>query len=207
MLADPTMERENVKQRIDNLRSGGGTSVYDAVNSAITRNLAQLQGRKAIVLFTDGVDTTSIRSTYEGSLKSAEEFDGLVYTIQYNTYDDNTKDSGAGLSSSIVGIGGATTPKGEVLSKAYDRANRYLRLLPAATGGRHYFADTPERLKGAFKNIAEELRNQYSLGYYPNNLSSEKKRGQIKVRVKMPDVVVRARKSYIYTPTSQSNAK
>jgi hypothetical protein len=52
----------------------------------------------------------------------------------------------------------------------------------------------------AFNNIAEELRRQYSLGYYPSRQSQAEERRQIKVRVRRPNLVVRARDSYVYRP-------
>lgn len=66
------------------------------------------------------------------------------------------------------------------------------------TGGRLYRANDPAQLAQAFTSISEELRRQYSLGYYPQSGTTESdERRQIKVSVKRPNVAVRARNSYL----------
>ncbi|HKG14803.1 MAG TPA: hypothetical protein VKB12_15860, partial [Pyrinomonadaceae bacterium] len=99
------------------------------------------------------------------------------------------------------GGGGAGTSRGD-----YRRGADYLRRLADATGGRHHNANDIRYLENAFTNIAEELRRQYSLGYYPSRQSQASERRQIRVRVKRPNLVVRARDSYIYKPSSGAPA-
>ena len=66
------------------------------------------------------------------------------------------------------------------------------------TGGRVYQADTTDNLDRAFSLIAEELRRQYSLGYYPKQQAQAGQRRRVKVRVTRPNLVVQARDSYIF---------
>jgi VWFA-related protein len=80
----------------------------------------------------------------------------------------------------------------------YDRANEYLHALAAKTGGRLYQANDTVQLSEAFTRIAQELRWQYSIGYYPKAASEEGgERRQIRVRVHQPDLAVKARDSYL----------
>ena len=79
----------------------------------------------------------------------------------------------------------------------YALGKRYLELLAQNSGGRSFEADTFGNLEAAFTGIAEELRRQYSLGYSPDNVGQIGERKQIKIRVMRPDVVVRAKTSYI----------
>ena len=72
-------------------------------------------------------------------------------------------------------------------------------------GGRFYSGDSLFGIAQAFSWIAEELGRQYSLGYYPSTAAKEGERRQIKVRVTEPDLVVKARDSYIYS--NQKNQK
>ena len=67
------------------MHAGGGTKLYDALDLVIKQRLNQVKGRKAIVLFTDGVDTTSKRASYQSTLGEAEELDAMIYPIQYDT--------------------------------------------------------------------------------------------------------------------------
>src|SRR5205085_6421736 len=99
------------------------------------------------------------------------------------------------------GGGGAGTSREE-----YERAGEYLRGLADETGGRLYNADDIRFLEEAFTNIADELRQQYQLGYHPSRQSQAQERRQIKVRVKRPNLVVRARDSYVYRPTGEAPA-
>jgi hypothetical protein len=89
----------------------------------------------------------------------------------------------------------------------YQIANRYLRDLSEKTGARQYQADTTQNLSLAFSNIAEELRRQYSLGYYPKRSAQAGERRQIRVRVNQPNLAVRTRDSYIFNPSGTNTAE
>ena len=75
---------------------GDGTSLYEAVDNAINQQLRGIEGRKAVVLFTDGVDTTSRRATYQSTVRETEEVDALFYPIRYNTYSGTNGGYGGG---------------------------------------------------------------------------------------------------------------
>jgi hypothetical protein len=95
-----------------------------------------------------------------------------------------------------------TTPSGEPLSKAYERGTRYLQSLARTAGGQFHYADNVKNLRRAFAVIAQELRQQYSLGYYPGNHAAGNGKRRIKVEVGLPEAVVHARESYSYKSTS-----
>jgi VWFA-related protein len=200
---------------------GNGTSLYDAVEITIERELRRVEGRKAVVLFTDGVDTTSRRGAYNSSLRAAEESDALFYPISYDTSREMGVRQGRGYPS---GRGGGYPPMGsggrvsmsDILgaiimggnvnigrggsgssASEYEVAREYLDKLAANSGGRKFEAQSLNNLEAAFSGIAEELRRQYSLGYYPENVGRPGDRKQIRIRVMRPDVVVRAKNSYI----------
>jgi Ca-activated chloride channel family protein len=204
MLTEATSDRRALHEAIRRAQTGGGTSLYNAVEIIVGERLNRIRGRKAIVLFTDGVDTTSLGATYEGTLHMAQELDALAYAIQYNTYDDVMLQS---VSQGQMMGTQVTTSKGESLQTAYARANRYLNLMADRTGGRFYYADTVKRLTEVFTHIAQELRQQYSIGYYPKNQLVDAEQRQIKVRVSLPSVVVRARRSYVFKPSTGNPRK
>ena len=85
----------------------------------------------------------------------------------------------------------------------YEQANRYLRDLAERTGAKKFQADSTSNLAYAFGNVAEELRRQYSLGYYPKNRTTDGMARELKVAVDVPQVVIRARKSYQYKPLNR----
>src|SRR6185369_12904972 len=80
----------------ENANTGNSTRLYDAVDLTIRERLNKIRGRKAIVLFTDGVDTSSQQATYQGTLREVEELDALIYPIHYDTSDYRQAMQGAG---------------------------------------------------------------------------------------------------------------
>ena len=198
VLTGPTADRAVIDAALDRLRSGGGTSLYDALARTLRETLGRTRGRKAVVLFTDGVDTSS-SATYEGTLDAAAEVDALVYSIRYDTIDQAST-AQLGATPGGQNVVGVVTPKGEPLSAAYRRAGLYLRLLADKTGGRAYNADTPENLSRSFARIAAELREQYSIGYYPQARAGREKARRIKVKVDAPGARVRSRERFVFNP-------
>ena len=201
VLTEATGDRARAEAAIRRAQSGGGTSLYEAVAAATGRRLKAIPGRKAVILFTDGVDTSSKRATYESTLRAAEELDAVVYTIQYKTDDDVASEFQKTTGQQIV------TARGEPLEAAYKRAGLYMRQLADGSGGRYYVAGSSGLLAEAFGRIAGELRRQYSLGYYPKNLSTDGRRRRLKVRVGVPDVSVRTRGGYVYNPGAGPSEK
>src|SRR3989442_5112561 len=88
VLAQPTNDRYVVRGAIEQVRPGSGTRLYDAVDQIINQYLNRVEGRKAMVLFTDGVDTTSKHASYESTVREAEELDALIYPVEFDTYED-----------------------------------------------------------------------------------------------------------------------
>ena len=229
VLTEPTNDRAQLRNAIRMAEFGDGTSLYEAVDNALNRQLARIQGRKAVVLFTDGVDTTSRRANIESTLSDVEESEALIYPIRYNTQRDMNMGGGGmgyprgrrggrvgggwgGVIGIILGgglppigpggpIGGAGISRGE-----YERGLQYLEELANKSGGRSFEADTTYSLDTAFAGIAEELRRQYSVGYYPEAVGQKGERRQIKVRVMRPGLVVRAKTSYIVGETGRTVA-
>jgi len=222
ILAQPTNDHNALRDAIRRTEPGSGTRLYDAVDKVINEELNHIEGRKAIVLFTDGVDTTSKHGTYESNVRDAEELDALIYPVEYDTYSDMGQMGGGGRSGrgggggvgypggngggtvidilgAILGGGsnngggggrrgggggggggggrGAGSSRGE-----YERADQYLHDLARVSGARLYNAEQ-DNLDSAFRSVAEELRRQYSLGYYPKKAPQPGERRNVKVRV------------------------
>jgi VWFA-related protein len=216
LLTEATNDANLIETVIEeNANTGSSTRLYDAVHLTIRDRLNKIKGRKAIVLFTDGVDTSSQQASYQSTLREVEELDALIYPIQYDTTDylRSMQNAGSGTVTVVTtrhGIFGTSTsqqtynmpgnngmPLPGTTKAEYDRADRYLHALADETGGRLYQANDTTQLADSFSRIAEELRRQYSLGYYPKSDSADSNvRRDIKVRVRQPDLAVKARDSY-----------
>jgi Ca-activated chloride channel homolog len=200
ILTETTDDRNVLRAALSQVRSGGGTSLYQAVDSIISR-LNRTGGRKAIVLLTDGVDTSSKGVTSEDTIRAAEQSYVAIYPVQYNTYGDfadnpSRETQAAGEFSQTAHM----TKNGELASEAYKRATLYLRLLADKTGAYFQYADSVKNLKRSFDSIAAQLRQQYTIGYYPKNKTIDSAQRRIKVDVGLPGITVTTRKSYIYKP-------
>lgn len=205
-----TTDRDVIEKAIRRTRTGGGTRLYDAVDDILRKQLKTIAGRKAVVLFTDGVDTTSHRASYDSTIRLAEESDAPIYSVDYDTSGMGSGGMGRGTGGRgtifgipipTPGIPGSTIPGSS--PGDYRRAVAYLHALSNQTGGRFYSGDSQFGIAQAFTWIAEELGRQYSLGYYPSTPGKDGERRQIKVRTTESDLVIKARDSYIYTDKSK----
>ncbi len=193
VLTRATTNREQIYKAIRRADFGGGTALYDAVDLALKGHLANVEGRKAVVLFTDGVDTQSRKANYDTTLDLAEEFDALIFPIYYNTFFETSQRNRSSWPFPGRTVLGAGTTAAE-----YAVGKKYLEELAAYTGGRVFRPEsTPGGLTAAFEGIAEELRRQYNIGYIPSDDGKAGERRAIRVRVDRPNLVVRSRDSYI----------
>lgn len=157
-----------------------GTRLYDSVHVA-SELFEPVQGRKAIILFTDGFDSASQVGTLKSTLQQVEKRDAVIYAVQYCNYCE-IKD---------------------VMSRrpAIVRANNYLEDLANRTGGSYYDAKDMKKIANAFTSIAEELRRLYSLGYYPTAQVEPGVARQVTVKVNRHNLVVGERKTYTQKTT------
>ena len=215
VLTEATNDRDALMRAIRRTRTGGGTRLYDTVDMVIRKKLSALSGRKAVVLFTDGVDTTSRSATYSGTIREAQESDGAFYTVNYDTSHDAgnivqgrpSTPGSTGIGIWIPGWPGANGGRGGLpggigngpASGDYRRGAEYLHELADTSGGRYYRGDSMQGIDSAFEQVAAELRRQYSLGYYPKKGGQAGQVRKIKVKVNQPDLVVKSRDSYIYS--------
>jgi len=160
---------------IDALEIGSGTSIYDAVMLASKERLRPEAGRKAIILISDGEDTTSQTSRTD-ALVAAHQADAIIYSIS-NVYGRR-------------GVFGGRTGTGDI---------RTLERFSEETGGAVYELERDARFEDIFNQIAEELRNQYSLGYYSTNAAQDGEYRKVEIVPLNRDYRVRARQGY-YAP-------
>ncbi|HMG76465.1 MAG TPA: VWA domain-containing protein [Pyrinomonadaceae bacterium] len=255
VLSQPTNDRATLRNAILQTRIGSGTRLYDAMDQVINQYFNHIEGRKAVVLFTDGVDTASKNARYEDNIRDAEELDALIYPVEYDTSSDmggggwpgggGSRRGGGGGSSggnsgggildilgAILGGGSSNSPQGGGGNYPggggrrrggrggnwpggggsgngqgeYQIADQYLHDLARVSGARLYNAEQ-QNLDVAFRSVAEELRRQYSLGYYPKNAPHPGERRNIKVRVNRPELAVRTRDSYVFQPGANATAQ
>jgi VWFA-related protein len=156
---------------VPTMQNNAGTILYDAVFLAADEKLRKEVGRKAIVVITDGVDTGS-KYTREKAIQAALKADSIIYSIFYQDV------SAYGL------FGGGGGGKGE------------LQRMSADTGGRVFDVDRRHTLDDAFREIQDDMRSQYAIGYTPSNSRKDGTFRKIDLRVAAKDDKVQTRKGY-----------
>ncbi len=252
-LTDFSEDRQELENAIRATESGFGKLLYEAVARALEQ-LKDVEGRRAVVLFSDGVDMRSIEATSEGTTRMAEEAGAVIYVVRFDTrwwmeaearrqeaehpksktpFDIDGRiplppDFG-GPDPTPTGIPKPDAPRIEIgqrpmppviydpdgtgtrtqrtpgaeppdqitstLDKLYGESDFYMQTITSRTGGRIYLADTYGDTRAAFTAIAEELRNQYLIGYYSMN-KRDGKYHKIKIELIRKGAAVRARPGY-----------
>ena len=159
-----TNDLERIDRGIDRMRPSFGTALYDAIYLG-SQTLEHRQGRKVMVVITDGGDTTS-KVKYPEAVREAQQSEAIVYSII------------------IVPI--------EASAGRNTGGEHALIQISADTGGKYYYAFDIPRLDEAFRQISEELRTQYLLAYYPSRRLSESDFRRIEVKVKHVPSIVQA---------------
>jgi len=153
-----TADMHRIEEGIDHVRLGAATALFDAVYLA-SRSLDRRQGRKVMVLITDGGDTVS-KYTYQEAARAAEEAEALVYSIIVVPIESSA--------------GRETGGENALIQLSED------------TGGKYYYATSMSQLDDAFRQISDELRTQYLLAYYPSQRLSNSQFRRIHVAVTGP---------------------
>lgn len=202
VLCDLTNDTARLGAAVQSIKSGEFTQVYEAVYTAVWDRLRDIPGRKAVIVFSDGIDTASSEISLEDTLDAVIECeDIIVYPIRYATREDVERKMEARVRASVYpSDSAAAEAKVEQsrrdLDRAYRGADEYLQQLADMSGGVVDRADKLGDLKSALGRIAEELRHQYLLGYYPTNKQRDDRSRKIAVRVTRQGVTVRARPAY-----------
>ena len=148
-----TSDLKKIDAGIDRVRNGSATALYDAIFLG-SRALSRRQGRKVLVVITDGGDTMS-QVNYKEALRAAQEAEAIIYSIIIVPIEaDAGRDTGG---------------------------EHALIQISTDTGGKYYYATSLPQLDDAFRQISDELRTQYLLAYYPSQRYSNSEFRQLRV--------------------------
>jgi VWFA-related protein len=177
---------------------GGGTLLYDAIFLASDELMSKQQGRKALIILSDGVDHGS-RETLAEAIATAQRSDTIVYSIYFSDDEGHSIPGGFGMGGRGGGMGGG---RGGGRYPPQEREQRpdgkkILEQISKETGGRMFKVSKKETVDAIYAQIEEELRNQYSLAYTPDKGNTV---GYHKIHLvaKPKDLVVQARDGYYF---------
>ena len=194
ILSDFSSDQNKLTKAINKIgiAKKSGSAMQDAMFEIIKKQFANVKGRKAIIVLTDGAVGGGIISN-QNILDILIESDTLVYPIIFQSGEDLSLYFRP--SKTVTMVDGEKIDGGEYLKQLEDakkRAINFTKTLGDLTGGKFFAADSTD-LKETFKKIADELKKQYLVGFYPQNLDDGKPH-KIEVKVNLEDITVRTKK-------------
>jgi len=178
----------------------GGTQLYDAIYLASDELMKRQQGRKAVVVLSDGVDRGS-KETIEGAIEAAQRSDTIVYAVFFKGEESFRDHGGFGyprMGGPGMGgggpMGGHRGPNRDPEEQRPD-GKKVLERIARETGGRMFEISKKQPISQIYSNIEEELRNQYSLGFTPGKADSSGYH-KIALKTKQKDTEIQVRDGF-----------
>jgi len=156
---DFTNDQQNLQDALARIDSRGSTALYDAVIGSLAHLKKGHKDRRVLLVITDGDDTAS-RNSFTDAIKAAEKSNATIYAIGVFSQDDRKNDK-----------------------KMIRNSSRVLEQLAEATGGQAYFPETLDEVTPLCEQVAKEIRDQYTVGYYPSNTAMDGTFRAVKVDV------------------------
>ncbi len=175
LIQDFTNDPNKMAKQIRTLRAAGGTALYDAIYLSCDEKLIREIGRKAMVILSDGEDQSS-KMTFDQALEMALKAEATIFSISINR-------------GGFFGVG--DTKNGD----------RVLKQMADETGGRAFFPFKVEELDDAFRQINQELRSQYNIGYLSTNTKRDGTYRKVDIKIGERGLKLSYRRGY-YAPTS-----
>jgi VWFA-related protein len=221
LIKDLTDDRAQLEKALDELKPGSGTAFYDGLQLSLDEIFGKVEGRKAIIALTDGVDSVG-STTYEKLLPQLESAGVTLYFLELDTEKfteprmllacseaAHFRFSRKQLKKYVDGFMNGNVPrwyedscklekleKLQINQRLYETARKELREMATQSGGHVFPVKTMTQLNPAYAQIAEELRLRYSLAYYPTNERHDGKWRKLRVELKQPNLSANTRPGY-----------
>ncbi|HTS10801.1 MAG TPA: VWA domain-containing protein [Candidatus Limnocylindrales bacterium] len=180
-----TNDQRDLNDALSRIDSRGSTALYDAIVGSLDHLKKGHKDKRVLLVITDGDDDAS-RHTLEYTIKAAEESDAAIYTIGVFSDDDRKNEK-----------------------RMVRHSKKVLTELAEATGGLAYFPDSLDQVTPVCEEVARDIRNQYTIGYYPSNDAKDGTFRTVQVQLTPPHgrgkLSVRTRTGYYAQKTSQGD--
>ena len=181
---DFTSDQKDLNDALGRIDTRGSTALYDAVIGSLAHIKKGHKDKRVLLLVTDGDDDAS-QKTFEDTIKAAEQSNATIYTIGVFSQDDREHEK-----------------------RMVRHSKKVLEELAEATGGEAYFPENLSQVTPICEQVAREIRNQYTIGYYPTNTAKDGTFRTVQLKVIPPNgrgkLSVRTRTGY-YAPTSSAD--
>jgi VWFA-related protein len=178
---------------------GGGTLLYDSIYLASNELMKKQQGRKALIILTDGVDHGS-KESLNTAIAFAQRADTAVYSILFADEDAYGPGGRGGYGGHGGYGGGGRGGPSRYPQQDHPDGKKVLERISKETGGQLFEVKKKLSIEQIYAQIEEELRNQYSLGYTPDRPGDDSTYHLIHVTVTQKDLIVQAREGYYSGP-------
>lgn len=182
---DFTSDQRDLNDALARIDTRGSTALYDAVIGSLAHIKKGHKDKRVLLVVTDGDDDAS-QKTFEDTIKAAEQSNAAIYTIGVFSQDDREHEK-----------------------RMVRHSKKILQELAEATGGESYFPENLADVNAICQQVAREIRNQYTIGYYPTNTAKDGTFRTVQLKVIPPNgrgkISIRTRTGY-YAPTSSSSA-
>lgn len=180
---DFTSDRQELNDALSRIDARGSTALYDAIIGSLDHLKKGHKDKRVLLVITDGDDDAS-RSSFAETVKEAEQSNAAIYAIGVFSDDDRKNNK-----------------------RMVRRSKKDLTTLAEATGGVAYFPDTLDQVQPVCVQVARDIRNQYTIGYYPTNTAKDGTFRTVKVELIPPKglgkLTVRTRSGYYARKASQ----
>jgi VWFA-related protein len=192
VLCPLSSDAQELKKSINRAKTGGSyTRMRDAIQEIVQRRFRGITGRKAVIVLTDGRDQGS-RASAKDLLNGVASSNTPIYSIFYSVDPRE-------LMKELFGVAPRRGGSGALWREQEREAEQYLEGVSDLSAGRLYTSDIQD-LDQVFRQISDELRSQYLLGFYPEKSKLDGAAHTLVVSVSVPDAVVRSRRSYRAAP-------
>ncbi len=196
---------------------GGGTQLYDAIYLASDELMKPKEGRKALIIFSDGADSGS-KETLNDAIDAADRANVQVFTIYFKGEEEHSSNGFPGNGGHHGGMGGGGYPGGgggypggggggghhggNPKSEAGVDGKKIMQQIATRTGGQFFEAKKKDNLDEIYNQIATLLRQQYLLTYTPDKVDTDGEFHKIVLKTEKTDLTVYTREGY-YAPTPE----
>src|SRR6516164_1782009 len=180
---DFTSDQKDLNDALSRIDTRGSTALYDALIGSLAHVKKGHKDKRVLLVVTDGDDDAS-QKTLEDAMRAAEESTATIYTIGVFSEDDRQHEK-----------------------RMVRHSKKVLQEIAEATGGLAYFPDNLNEVTPICEQVAKEIRNQYTIGYYPTNTAKDGTFRSVQLKVIPPNgrgkLFVRTRTGY-YAPTASA---
>jgi Ca-activated chloride channel homolog len=181
---DFTSDQRDLNDALSRIDTRGSTALYDALIGSLNHIKKGHKDKRVLLVITDGDDDAS-QKTLEDAIRAAEESTATIYTIGVFSEDDREHEK-----------------------RMVRHSKKVLQEIAEATGGQAYFPDNLSQVTPICEQVAKEIRNQYTIGYYPTNTAKDGTFRAVQLKVIPPNgrgkLLVRTRTGY-YAPTASAD--